>query len=106
MNPTSSSDSESQEESKGDSGSCNDKNSLMSLKLEEVAPAGDVYPAFFGSRKTAEGDNRYEKIQVGFKSCIPLEHEIKEGGHTEFTKRKQDYRMDINFDNISKVQWF
>jgi hypothetical protein len=35
---------------------------LTSLELKEVAPAGDVQASFFGSKKTAEGENRYEKI--------------------------------------------
>ena len=59
------SDSESQEEVKG-SGSNNsaaEQNSLSGLKLEEVAPASDVSPYFFGDNKNkADGANRYDKL--------------------------------------------
>ena len=50
-----------------------DKNSLSDIKLEEVAPAADVIPCFFGDRKNPDGSNRYNKLQIGFKSFIPLE---------------------------------
>lgn len=50
--------------------------------------------------------NKYEKIQVGFKSFIPLEHELEGDQLLERSKRKQEYRMEIKFENISKVQWF
>ena len=83
-----------------------EKNSLSGIKLEEVAPANDVQPSFFGDKKTPDGANRYDKIQVGFKSFIPLEHELADGQHIEQSKRKQDYRMEVKFENISKIQWF
>ena len=43
---------------------------------------------------------------MSFKSFIPFEHEVAAGEHIEQSKRKQDYRMDIKFDNIQKVQWY
>ena len=72
------SDSESQEEVKegGNGGSNNsnaEKNSLSEIRLEEVAPAADVIPCFFGDRKNPDGSNRYSKIQIAFKSFIPFD---------------------------------
>ena len=65
-----------------------------------------MQPTFFGDKKAPDDANRFEKIQIGFKSFIPLEHEVSEGQHIEQSKRKQDYRMEIKFDNIAKIQWF
>ena len=68
------SDSESQEEVKdsSDQSSVN-KNSLSDIKLEEVAPAADVKACFFGDKKNPDGSNRFNKLQIGFKSLIPLD---------------------------------
>ena len=100
---TSQSDSDDQEEVKGAAanatGSVGRSNSLSSLKLEDVAPPADVVPSLFGGKKTLGGSNRYEKIQVAFKSSIRLEHE---GDQAKPTGRSE-YHLDIAFDNISKI---
>ena len=68
------SDSESREEVKGNGDQSSvDKNSLSDIKLEEVAPAADVILCFFGARKNPDGSNRYNKLQIGFKSFTTLE---------------------------------
>ena len=57
-----------EEESKHEAAAANgsahssSQNSLARLKLVDVAPPKDVNCHFFGSRKTAEGENKYEKL--------------------------------------------
>ena len=68
MQGVATSDSESQEEVKGDGiGSTNNpnaekKNSLSDIMLDEVAPTDDVKSCFFGDKKKPDGSNRYSKI--------------------------------------------
>ena len=68
------SDSESREEVKGNGDQSSvDKNSLSDIKLEEVAPATDVIPCFFGDWKNPDGSICFSKLQIGFKRLIPLD---------------------------------
>ena len=104
-NQGSSASSSSEEEKKEEAKNASSENSLSQLRLEDIAPPKDVQPVFFGSRKTEEGANKYEKIQVSFRSSIPLEFEI-EGAKSKRKDNRHDYRMEIYFDNITKIEWF
>ena len=85
-------------------------NSLHNLELEQIAPPKDVRAEFFNDKKGKNASKfPFTRIQVDFKSAIPLEYTDKDSDiPAKISNRKvdQDYRMQIDFDNIQKIQYF